>query len=50
MARKACGLPGEDPKASRSKLFGWAMRGFSKMGDGSAEPSIATLDPDHAKS
>ncbi len=50
MARKACGLPEEDPKASRSKLFGWAMRGFSKMGDGSPEPSMATLDPDHAKS
>jgi len=55
MARKACGLPEEDPKAGRSKLFGWAMRGFSKMGEGTTEresplPSMTTLDPDHAKS
>lgn len=55
MARKACGLPEEDPKASRSKLFGWALRGFSRTSDGSGEresalPSMATLDPDHANS
>lgn len=55
MARKACGLPEEDPKASRSGLFGWALKGFSKIGEHAAdrEPaltSMANLDPDHANS
>jgi hypothetical protein len=32
MARKACGLPEEDEKKSRSGVLGWAKRGFTKSG------------------
>jgi pilus assembly protein CpaE len=55
MARKACGLPEEDKKQGAG-MFGWAKRGFTKLGaatsteDSSPFGSAPSLDPNHAKS
>jgi len=60
MARKACGLPEEEPVKQASRLLKWARRGFSPRGTikrvqtESESPSpfmdAGLLDPDHAGS